>query len=147
MKKKIKKKKHTNHSLWPWKPSGLSFLTATTIPEPGFAAVNVCSSIHPLKTKPNPPSPRRLSGRKFLVAFFSSLNEKGFRFGDDKISPSVLGVGRLEELLFSLNDGMVNVEGAEERLVLLEYFETPDADKRKTLGQKELIYRKNTAAY
>lgn len=132
------KKKPTNHSLWPWKPSGLSFLTATTIPEPGFAAVNVCSSIHPLKTKPNPPSPRRLSGRKFLVAFFNSLNVKGFRFGDDNISPSVLGVGRLEELLFSLNEGIVNVEGAEERLVLLEYLETPDADKEKNVGTEKI---------
>jgi hypothetical protein len=129
------KKRPTNHSLWPWKPSGLSFLTATTIPLPGFAAENVCSSIHPLKTQPNPPSPRRLSGRKFLVAFFSSLNEKAFIFGEDKISPSDLGVGRLEALLFPLKeDGMVRLEGANERLVLLEVFETPNPSwRRKSL--------------
>jgi hypothetical protein len=116
--------------LWPWNPSGLSFLTATTIPDPGFEAVNVFSSIHPLKTQPKPPSPRRLSGRKFLVALFSSLNEKAFKFGDDNISPSLLGVGKHSELLFPLYDGMVRLEGTEERLVLLEILEAPDGRKR-----------------
>ncbi|GER32198.1 GntR family transcriptional regulator [Striga asiatica] len=29
-----------------------------TKPDPGFVAVSVCSSIHPLKTEPNDPSPR-----------------------------------------------------------------------------------------
>lgn len=68
------------------------------------------------------------------MAFFSSLNEKAFIFGEDKISPSDLGVGRLEALLFSLKDGMVRLEGADERLVLLEVFETPDPGwRRKSL--------------
>lgn len=62
------------------------------IPDPGFEAVRVNSSIQPLKTQPNPPSPRTLSGRKFLVAFFNSMNEKGFTLGDNSISPSDFGV-------------------------------------------------------
>jgi hypothetical protein len=46
------------------------------------------------------------------VAFFSSLNAKALRLGEDKISPSDLGVGRrLEELLLSLYDGMVKLDG------------------------------------
>ena len=66
------------------------------------------------------------------MAFLSSLNENGFRFGDDNISPSVLGVGRLELLLFSLYDEMVKLGGAaDEGLVLLEDLEVPDADRRK----------------
>lgn len=76
------------------------------------------------------------------------MNEKAFRLGDDNISPSVLGVGRLEELLNSLNDGTVNEE-TEERLFLLETFETPDADKEKNAGSfhKEYInLRKNAAS-
>lgn len=40
---------------------------------PGFTGAVPFSSIHPLKTQPNPPSPRRLSGLKFLVAIFRSL--------------------------------------------------------------------------
>lgn len=63
-----------------------------TVPDPGFEAIWVNSSIQPLKTYPNPPSPRRLSTLKFLVAFFSSMKEKGFTFGDDNISPSDFGV-------------------------------------------------------
>ena len=82
----------TNHSLWPWKPSWLSFFTAMTMPVPGLAAVNAFSSIHPLKTQPKPPSPNTLSGRKFLVAVLSSLKKKLFKLEDCKISPSVLGV-------------------------------------------------------
>jgi len=54
------------------------------------------SSIHPLKTQPNLPSPTTLSGRKFLVAVFSSLKLKLFMFEDFKISPSVRGVGGME---------------------------------------------------
>lgn len=75
------------------------------------------------------------------------MNEKAFRLGDDNISPSVLGVGRLEELLNSLNDGTVNEE-TEERLFLLENFETPDADKEKNAGSfhKEYINLKKNAA-
>ena len=43
-------------------------------PVPGFTGAVPFSSIHPLKTQPKPPSPRRLSGLKFLVANLRSLN-------------------------------------------------------------------------
>lgn len=82
----------TNHSLWPWRPSWLSLFTAITMPVPGLAAVNECSSIHPLKTQPKPPSPNTLSGRKFLVAVLRLLKVKLFKLEDCKISPSVRGV-------------------------------------------------------
>lgn len=59
--------------------------------------------------------------------------------GDDNISPSVLGVGRHPELLVSLKDGIVRLEGAEERLVLLEILEPPDAGKKKTNSQVLVI--------
>lgn len=62
----------TTHSLWPWRPSGFKLLTATVVPEPGFAGAVPFSSIHPLNTYPKPPSPRMLSGLKFPVAAFSS---------------------------------------------------------------------------
>lgn len=66
------------------------------------------------------------------MALLISLNEKAFKFGDDKISPSDRGVGRLEmeALLLSLYDGMVREERAEERLVLLVFFETPAVNSR-----------------
>ena len=48
--------------------------TATVSPVPGFTGAVPFSSIHPLNTQPNPPSPIRLSGRKFLVANLGSLN-------------------------------------------------------------------------
>lgn len=86
----------TSHSLWPWKPSWFSFLTATTMPIPGLVAARECSSIHPLKTEPKPPSPKTLSGRKFLVDDFSSLKLKLFRLEDCKISPSLRGVRGIE---------------------------------------------------
>lgn len=69
------------------------------------------------------------------MAFFSSLNVKGFRFGEDKISPSDLGVGRLEALLFSLYDGIDKLEGA-------DAFEIPDADRRERGGggERKLVH-------
>jgi len=54
------------------------------------------------------------------VAFFSSLNVKDLRLGEDKISPSDLGVGRLKALLFSLYDGIDKLEGVA--------LEIPDAE-------------------
>lgn len=83
----------TSHSLWPWKLSWLSLFTAITMPVPGLVAANESSSIQPLKTEPNPPSPRTLSGRKFLVATLRSEREKLFKLEDCKISPSLLGFG------------------------------------------------------
>ena len=65
---------HTSHSLWPWSPSMFRVLTATVSPVPGFTGAVPFSSIQPLKTQPNPPSPRRLSGLKFLVANLRSIN-------------------------------------------------------------------------
>lgn len=61
------------------------------------------------------------------MAFFKSLNVKDFRFGEDKISPSDLGVGRLEALLLSLNDGIDKVDGTDEGLV----FDIPDPNQIK----------------
>lgn len=63
------------------------------MPVPGLVAANESSSIQPLKTEPNPPSPRTLSGRKFLVATLRSEREKLFKLEDCKISPSLLGFG------------------------------------------------------
>ena len=97
-KERVEKGILTNHSWWPWELSWWSFFTAITVPVPGLAAVNECSSIHPLKTQPKPPSPNTLSGRKFLVAAFNSLKKKLFRFEDCRISPCVRGVeGTVEE--------------------------------------------------
>lgn len=65
----------------------MSVLTATVSPVPGFTGAVPFSSIHPLKTHPKPPSPRRLSGLKFLVANFRSLNVN-FRNRDATLSSS-----------------------------------------------------------
>lgn len=65
----------------------MSVLTATVSPVPGFTGAVPFSSIHPLKTQPKPPSPRRLSGLKFLVANFRSLNAN-FRNRDATLSSS-----------------------------------------------------------
>lgn len=59
---------------------------ATTNPVPGLVGANVFASIHPLYTHPNPPSPSRLSGRKFLVAFLRSLKLKDLRLVGTDIS-------------------------------------------------------------
>lgn len=82
----------TSHSLWPWQPSWFSRLTAMTIPVPDRAGARVCSSTHPLKTEPKPPSPKTLSGLKFRVAVLRSLKVKLFTFDDSNISPSDLGL-------------------------------------------------------
>lgn len=60
---------------------------ATTMPLPGLVGQSVCSSIHPLKTHPNPPSPRKDSDRKFLVAFFRSFKVKDFKLALAAVSP------------------------------------------------------------
>lgn len=51
---------------------------------------------------------------------------KDLRFGEDKISPSDLGVGRLKALLFSLYDGIDKLEGV--------VFEIPDAEIKGIIG-------------
>lgn len=56
---------------------------------------------------------------------------KAFKFEDDNISPSDFGVGRLSELPLSFEGGMGRVEGAEERLDLLEILEAPDVRREK----------------
>lgn len=60
------------------------------------------------------------------MAVFSSIKEKAFKFGDDNISPSDLGVGRLSVALFSLQDGTVRLEAVEDKPVLLVTFEAPE---------------------
>lgn len=77
----------TCHSSNPCTLSGFSFLTATVIPTPLFVGFSVFSSTHPLQTRPNPPSPRTVSGLKFLVALFSSAKVKIRRLGTSRIRP------------------------------------------------------------
>lgn len=80
-------------------------------PVPGLVAANVFSSIHPLKTDPNPPSPSTLSGRKFLVAVLRSEKLKLFKLGDCNISPSLLVVdGTLELELLSPPSMLTDLE-------------------------------------
>ena len=67
-----------------------------TIPFPGLEGAKEVSSIHPLKTRPKPPSPTILSGLKFLVADLSSLRLKFFRLAFCNISPSVRGIWEKE---------------------------------------------------
>jgi hypothetical protein len=66
---------------------------------PGFTGAVPFSSIHPLNTQPNPPSPRRLSGRKFLVANLRSLKQN-FRSLEATLSSS--SIFEVEELLSAL---------------------------------------------
>lgn len=66
---------------------------------PGFTGAVPFSSIHPLNTQPNPPSPRRLSGRKFLVANLRSLKENFRSLEATLISSSTFEV---DELLSAL---------------------------------------------
>lgn len=61
----------TSHSLWPWEPSKSRSLTATGWAfKPGLSL----SSMNPLWTGPNPPSPRKLLVEKFWVITFSSCS-------------------------------------------------------------------------
>jgi hypothetical protein len=62
-------------------------LIATTNPVPTLEGVSVFSSIQPLKTFPNPPSPNKLSVLKFLVAVFKSAKVNSFKLGVSKIFP------------------------------------------------------------
>jgi hypothetical protein len=70
-------------------------LTATGMPAPLLAGLMVFSSTQPLCTRPNPPSPRRVSDLKFRVAALSSANVKIRRLGASRILPSRLGLASL----------------------------------------------------
>ena len=113
---------YTSHSLWPWCPSWLRVLTATVSPVPGFAGPVPFSSIQPLKTQPNPPSPRILSGLKFLVANFSSLNVN-FRSWEETLSSSLNF--NVEEILNFDVDVELNLEIEKVPSVLLVVVEDP----------------------
>jgi hypothetical protein len=76
---------------------------------PGFTAAVPFSSIQPLKTQPNPPSPRKLSGRKFLVANLSSLKVNFRSLEAILISSSSLEV---EELLSAILVVVEDITGA-----------------------------------
>jgi len=105
-----------------------------TIPKPGLVGASVFSSIQPLKTDPNPPSPSTLSGLKFLVAVLSSLKVKALTFADSRISSSLRGVGSIDadeawllELLRAAPFLLANLEV------------TPDGEKAPRDGLSELI--------
>lgn len=78
-------------------------------PVPGFTGAVPFSSIHPLKTQPKPPSPRRLSGLKFLVASLNSLKVNFLSWHATFICSESLGV---EELLLSVLLALVEPEAA-----------------------------------
>ncbi|GER41437.1 N-terminal Xaa-Pro-Lys N-methyltransferase 1 [Striga asiatica] len=118
------------HELVHQKPV-VTLQTIANKPDPGLEAVRVCSSIHPLKTYPNPPSPRRLSDLKFLVALRNSLKVKALTCGDDRISASDLGVGKLSALLLPLYEGIVMLDGTDELLFLLGYRDAPNNEERQ----------------
>lgn len=67
------------------------------------------------------------------MAFFSSLKEKAFKFGDANISPSDLGVDR-PSILFLLETETVRLEGDVEWPFLMEVFEVPE-ESRENLGK------------
>ena len=95
------------------------------MPVPGLVAVSECSSTHPLKTDPKPPSPNTLSGRKFLVAVLSSRKVKVFKFEDCRISHSLRGVWGTET-----NETLL-LELLRPFPSLLPYFEFKPVNKRR----------------
>lgn len=106
--------KHTSHSLWPWKLSSFSILIATTMPLPGLVGARVFSSIHPLKTHPKPPSPRRLLERKFFVAILRSLKLKDFKLSTNVTSLLDVEIKLLDdELLTPLTEDVWFLEESE----------------------------------
>lgn len=74
----------------------MSFLIATGKPEGGHVAVRVSSSNQPLKTQPEPPSPSRLPSQKSEVARLNWSKGNDFGGGDDRISLSEIGVGKIQ---------------------------------------------------
>ena len=76
---------------------------------PGFTGAVPFSSIHPLNTQPKPPSPRILSGLKFLVANFRSLNVN-FRRREETLSSS--SSFEVDELLSALLEVVDDITGA-----------------------------------
>lgn len=69
------------------------------------------SSIHPLKTHPKPPSPRRDSGLKFLVANFKSLNANLRSREETLSSSSSLEVDELLSALLVVVDEIIGATG------------------------------------
>lgn len=108
----MKSRKHrTSHSLWPWSPSWFRVFTATVSPVPGLTGAVPFSSIHPLNTQPNPPSPRRDSGLKFLVANLRSL-KVNFRSREETLSSSSnLELEQLLSALLVVVDGITGASG------------------------------------
>lgn len=121
-------KLQTSHSLWPWSPSWLRVFTATVSPVPGFTGAVPFSSIHPLNTQPKPPSPRRLSGLKFLVANLRSLNENFRRREATLSSSSSLEVDELLSALLVVEDGTIAAAGWS---LLVSLVNLPSAEQSK----------------
>lgn len=71
------------------------------------------SSSQPLKTHPNPPSPSRLSDRKFFVAFLRSMKVKDLTVLEIGVS-TLLGAGS--------PNGFSWDNTVESNLALLEFF-------------------------
>lgn len=103
---------------------------ATTIPVPGLVGAKVFSSSQPLKTHPNPPSPRRLSERKFLEAFLRSLKLKSLTLLEADIS-------LLDDtkILFKVPKGVCWLEEVESLFALLGGFVRSEEAKWKSIRQ------------
>lgn len=89
---------------------------ATTMPSPGLVGRSVFSSIHPLKTQPNPPSPSKVSALKFLVAFLRSFKVNDFNpiitdasLGNDDVELTIL---KLEVILLEFVEPEVLEKGS-----------------------------------
>lgn len=103
---------------------------------PGFTGAVPFSSIQPLNTQPKPPSPRRLSGLKFLVAHLRSLNAN-FRSREETLSSS--SNLEVEELLSAL---LVVVDGTNGPIgwsLLVSLGDLLSADKNKEATYEEQI--------
>lgn len=122
----------TSHSLWPWSPSWLRVFTATVSPVPGFTGAVPFSLIQPLNTQPNPPSPRRLSGLKLLVADLSSL-KVNFRSWEATFNSSLmLGVDGILSALLVVEDDTTGATGWS-RLESFVDLLSPDPHKNHTI--------------
>lgn len=80
------------------------------------------ASIQPLKTHPNPPSPSKLSGRKFFVAVLRSMKLKDLRVLGTHVSGAL---GAIKALLFRPPNAVSWLEEAKSCCPLPLYFVTP----------------------